>query len=230
MLFRSRRVQTRAPPVETVNVQPVHTPAFEGLMQKGEDEDSIKEHAKVFAEELKTMVIGENPDHQVPLEAYNALIEALVEVLPVILYCKYDVWAELPDLLVAQDVLKKARKERKKLRKEQIQLDGERLEIQEARELLKRDNNKAALIEHIEKLEWKIKVDAKRFNEAYEAFQRFRTLFRELMPVIRKFPDCHQLFVQNMMENHNDVLNWLTSGGMRLSFESEGTPKPASRT
>jgi len=224
------RVQTTAPIVETVNVEPVHTPAFEELMQKGEDEDSIREHAKVFAEELKTLVIGEDPDHQVPLEAYNALIDSLIEVLPVILYCKYDVWAELPDLLSAQDVLRKVRKEQKKLCKEQIQLDGERLEIQQARELLKRDNDKAALIEHVEKLEWRLKVNDKRFDETYNAFKQFRTLFRELMPVIRKFPPCQKVFVQNMMENHNDVLNWLTSGGMRLSFESEGTPKPASRT
>jgi len=185
----------------------------------------IMEKAQCFAEELKTLVLTSHPD------VAGAILQALGEVLPHILWFNFDVEATIPDLLVANDVLKQVKKQRKKLRKERSQLDGERLELERGRELLKRDSSKKSLLEHVEKLEWQRKVDIKRFNEAYDAFKRFRTLFRELMPIIRKFPDCHKTFVENMMESHDDVLEWLLSKKWtRLSFETEGTSRLPSRT
>jgi len=226
------RVQTPAPSVEGADDKPAQTSAFEKIewaREEGEAaHEGIVENAKRFAEELKTLVLGTTDE--VSVEVNTAVMEALNEVLPVILMYKYDIMADISDLLVAKDVLRQARKAREKLRKEQIQLDGERLEIRHARELLRRDSDKKSLLEYLEKLEWQMKVNTKRFNETYDSFKRFRTLFRELMPVIRKFPPCQQVFVQNMMENHDDVLNWLTSGGMRLSFETEDKPKLGYRT
>jgi len=220
------------PVVESVNDEPAQMSAFEKIEEAREDaeaaHDTIVENAKRFAEELKTLVLGTTD--QVSVEANTAILEALGEVVPVVLFYKYGIMADIPDLLTAKDVLRQVKKERKKLHKERTQLDSERQEIQGARELLKRDSDKAALIEHVEKLEWRLKVNDKRFDETYNAFKQFRTLFRELMPTIRKFPDCQKTFMQNMMENHNDVLNWLTSGGMRLSFETEDKPKIPSRT
>jgi len=226
------KVQTRAPSVEGADDEPVQTSSLEKIewaREEGEAaHDSIVENAQRFAEELKTLVLGTTDE--VSVEVNTAVLEALNEVVPVILFYKYDIMADIPDLLAAKDVLRQARKEREKLRKEQIQLDGERLEIQHARELLKRDSDKKSLLERVEKLEWRMKVDIKRFTETYDGFKQFRTLFRELMPVIRRFPPCQKAFVQNMMENHNDVLKWLTSGGMRLSFEAEGAYKPYCQT
>jgi len=226
------RVQTRAPSVEGADGEPAQTSTFEKIewaREEGETaQDRVKEHVQQFIEELKTLVLGTTD--QVSVEVNTAILEALNEVVPVVLFYKYDIMADIPDLLAAKDVLRQARKEREKLRKEQIQLDGERLEIQHARELLKRDSDKKSLLEHVEKLEWRMKVDIKRFTETYDGFKQFRTLFRELMPVIRRFPPCQKAFVQNMMENHNDVLKWLTSGGMRLSFEAEGAYKPYCQT
>ena len=220
------------PVVKSVNDEPAQMSAFEKIEEAREDaeaaHDTIVENAQRFAEELKTLVLGTTDE--VSVEVNTAILEALNEVIPVILFYKYDIMADIPDLLVAKDVLKQVKKERKKLRKEQIQLDGERLEIQRGWEELKRSSDKASLLEHVEKLEWEKKVSINRFNETYDAFKQFRTLFRELMPVIRRFPDCQKVFVQNMMENHNDVLKWLTSGGMRLSFETEDKPKLPSRT
>jgi len=218
-----------APPtVESQNIEMETESTFKKLQQGLKDKEaaqgSIRENARNFAEELKTLALTGHPDVNGPI------LEALGEVMPSVLFYKYDIAADIPDLLSANDVLREVKKERKKLRKQQIQLDGERQEIQGARELLKRDSDKASLLEYIERLEWQAKVNAKRFSEAYNAFQQFRMLFRELMPVIRRFPDCYKVFVQNMMENHDDVLKWLTSGGMRLNFESEGTPKLGYRT
>jgi hypothetical protein len=220
------------PVVKSVNDEPAQTSAFEKIEEAREDaeaaDDTIVENAQRFAEELKTLVLGTTDE--VSVEVNTAVMEALNEVIPVILLYKYDIMADIPDLLVAKDVLKQVKKERKKLRKQQTQLNSERLEIQRARELLKRDSDKAALLERVERLEWEKKVSVNRFNETYDAFKQFRTLFREIMPVIRKFPDCQEVFMQNMMKSHDDVLKWLTSGGMRLSFETEGTPRLGRRT
>lgn len=214
--------------VESGDVDQPHVRAFERIRENITDveeaQDSIRENAGRFAEELKTLVITGHPDVNGPI------LEALGEVLPHILWFNYDVEATIPDLLAANDTLKQIKKQRKKLRKERSQLDGERLELERARELLKRDSDKKSLLEHIEKLEWQRKVNIKRFNETYDAFKRFRTLFRELMQVMRKFPGCQKVFVQNMMESHGDVLKWLTSRKMRLSFETEGRATRPSRT
>jgi AcrR family transcriptional regulator len=224
--------QTRAPPVEGADDEPAQTSTFEKIewaREEGEAaQDRVKEHVQQFIEELKTLVLGTTD--QVSVEVNTAILEALNEVIPVVLFYKYDIMADIPDLLAAKDVLRQVKKERKKLRKEQIQLDGERNEIQQARELLKRDSDRAALLSHVEKLEWQIKVNTKRYDEVYGAFKKLRTLFWELMPVIRRFPPCQKVFVENMMQNHGDVLKWLTSGGMHLNFETEGTPKLGHQT
>jgi len=228
------RVQTRAPPVEGVNDEPAQTPTFEKIewaREEGEAaHDSIVENAQRFAEELKILVLGTTDE--VSVEVNTAVMEALNEVLPVILMYKYDIMADISDLLVAKDVLRQARKAREKLRKEKTQMDGERVEIQRARELLKRDSDKAALLEHVRKLEWQVKVNIDHFNEAYEVLKRGRVVFRELWSVASTCPNCPSTFVRNMMVSHRDLLDWLTSGKyhMRLSFEPEGTPKLGYRT
>ena len=217
------------PAVESGDVEQPHVRAFEEIRENVQDEeeakDMITEKAQCFAEELKTLALTGHPHVNGPI------LEALAEVLPLILWYNYDVEATIPDLLVANHTLKQVKKQRKKLRKQQTQLDGERLELESARELLNRDSSKKSLLEHIEKLEWQGKVNIKRFNETYEVLKRFRTLFRELMKVIRKFPDCHKTFVENMMESHNDVLEWLLSKKWtRLSFEAEGMSRLPSQT
>jgi hypothetical protein len=184
-----------------------------------------REHAKVFADELLTMVLDNDPNHRVPVASCTAVMEAVNKVLPVVLNFQYDVWPDLAEVLRANKTLGQVNRARAKLKREKALEARERHKLERQRELLKRDSDKVALIEHVERLEWRLNVDDKRFNEAYDAFKQFRTLFRELMPVIRKFPDCYRTFVQNMMENHDDVLKWLTEGRMRLSFENEGTSK-----
>lgn len=228
------RVQTPAPSVEGVDDKPAQTSAFEKIewaREEGEAaHEGIVENAKRFAEELKTLVLGTTD--QVSVEVNTAILEALNEVVPVVLFYKYDIMADIPDLLAAKDVLRQARKAREKLRKEKTQMDGERVEIQRARELLKRDSDKAALLEHIRKLEWQVKVNIDHFNEAYEVLKRGRVVFRELWSVASKCPNCPSTFVRNMMVSHGDILKWLTSGKyhMRLSFEAEGTPRPGRQT
>jgi len=222
------------PVVKSVNDEPAQMSAFEKIEEAREDaeaaHDTIVENAQRFAEELKTLVLGTTDE--VSVEVNTAVMEALNEVIPVILLYKYDIMADIPDLLVAKDVLKQVKKERKKLRKQQIQLDGERLEIQHGWEELKRSSDKASLLEHVEKLEWEKKVSINRFNEAYEALKRSRVLFSELWSVASKCPNCPSTFVQNMTVSHRDILDWVTSGKyhMRLSFETEGTPKLGYRT
>ncbi len=223
------KVQTSAPPVEGVNDEPAQMSTFEKIEQDREDEkaahDSIVENAQRFAEELKTLVFNSN------VEVNTAILEALNEVMPAILFYKYDIAADIPDLLSAKDVLKQVKKEQKKLRKEQIQLDGERLEIQHEWEEVKRDSDKASLLEHVEKLEWEKKVNTNRFNETYDALKRFRVLFRGLWSIASKCPNCPKTFMQNMMASRGDILEWLTSGKYtRLSFETEGTPKLGHQT
>lgn len=226
---RRSRVQTPAPPVESTNDESAQMPTFEKMEQDREDKkaahDSIVKNAQRFAEELKTLVLDSN------VEVCTAILEALNEILPHVLFYKYDVAADIPDLLSAKDILRQVRKERKKLRKQQNQLDDERQEIQRGRELLKRDSNKASLLEHVEKLEWQMKVNTKRFNEAYEALKRFRVLFRTLWSIASKCPNCPKTFMQKMMNSHGDVLEWLLSKKWtRLSFEAEGTARLRSQT
>ena len=222
------------PVVKSVNDEPAQMSAFEKIEQAREDaeaaHDTIVENAQRFAEELKTLVLGTTD--QVSVEVNTAVLEALGEVVPVVLFYKYGIMADIPDLLSAKDVLKKVKKEQKKLRKEQIQLDGERLEIQRGWEELKRSSDKAALLEHVQKLEWQVKVKTDHFNEAYEVLKRGRVVFRELWSVASKCPNCPSTFVRNMMASHGDILEWLTSGKyhMRLSFESEGTPNLGHQT
>jgi AcrR family transcriptional regulator len=227
------RVQTPAPSVEGADDKPAQTSAFEKIewaREEGEAaHEGIVENAKRFAEELKTLVLGTTD--QVSVEVNTAILEALNEVVPVVLFYKYDIMADIPDLLAAKDVLRQARKEREKLHKEKTQLDSERLEIQHARELLKRDSDKKSLLEYLERLEWRRKVDTKRFNETYDALKRFRVTFRELWKIASKCPNCPKTFMQNMMASHGDILEWLTSGKYtRLSFETEGTPKLGHQT
>jgi hypothetical protein len=228
---KRKYTQKEQPPsiVESGHVEQPHVRAFEEIRENVQDEeeakDMIMEKAQCFAEELKTLVLDSN------IEVCTAILEALNEILPHVLFYKYDVAADIQDLLSAKDILRQVRKERKKLRKQQNQLDDERQEIQRGRELLKREGNKASLLEHVEKLEWQMKVNTKRFNEAYEALKRFRVLFRALWSIASKCPNCPKTFMQNMMESHGDVLEWLLSKKWtRLSFETEGRATLPSRT
>jgi len=228
------RAQTRAPSVEGADDEPAQTSTFEKTewaREEGETaQDRVKEHVQQFIEELKTLVFGTTDE--VSVQANTAILEALNEVMPVVLFYKYDIMADIPDLLAAKDVLRQVKKERKKLHKERTQLDSERQEIQGARELLKRDNDKTALLEHVQKLEWQVKVKTDHFNEAYEVLKRGRVAFRELWSVASKCPNCPSTFVRNMMVSHGDILEWLISGKyhMRLSFEDEGTSKLGRQT
>jgi len=222
------------PVVKSVNDEPAQMSAFEKIKKAREDaeaaHDTIVENAQRFAEELKTLVLGTTDE--VSVEANTAILEALGEVVPVVLFYKYDIAASVPDLLAANDVLHQVQEERKKLNDEEKKNVAERADIAKEWERLKRDSDKASLLERVEKLEWQVKVNADHFHETYEVLKRARVLFRELWSVASKCPNCPSTFVQNMTVSHRDILDWVTSGKyhMKLSFETEGAPKLGYRT
>ena len=226
-----KRVQSpHAPPtVESQNIEMETESTFEklqqGLKDKEAAQDSIKENARNFAEELKTLALTGHPDVNGPI------LEALGEVMPSVLFYKYDIAASVPDLLAANDVLHQVHEERKKLTDEEKKNATERADIAKEWERLKRDSDKASLLEHVEKLEWQMKVGINRFNETYDALKRFRVTFRELWKIASKCPNCPETFMQNMMASHGDILEWITSGKYtRLSFETEGTSRLGRQT
>ncbi|MCJ7632641.1 hypothetical protein MUP77_09655 [Candidatus Bathyarchaeota archaeon] len=219
-----------APPtVESQNIEMETESTFEKLQQGLKDKEaaqgSIRENARKFAEEFKTLALTGHPDVNGPI------LEALGEVMPSVLFYKYDIAADIQDLLSANDVLHQVQEERKKLNDEEKKNATERADIAKEWERLKRDSDKASLLEHVEKLEWQRKVNTNRFNETYDALKRFRVTFRELWKIASKCPDCPKTFMQNMMASHGDILEWITSGKYtRLSFETEDKPRLPGRT
>ena len=218
-----------APP--TVECEAPGVQAGYMLTQIREDAKKEKEAHKIRVKNIKQLA---NTVKDLALygdfEINSIFLEALNDVIPVVLFYKYDIAASVPDLLAANDVLHQVHEERRKLNDEEKKNATERADIAKEWERLKRDSDKASLLEHVERLKREQKINVGRFNEAYYAFKQFRMLFREIMPIMRRCPTCYKTVIQNMMESHDDVLNWLTSGKMRLSFEIEDTSKLVSRT
>jgi hypothetical protein len=203
------------------------------VTQIQEDEKAEKEARKTRIKNLKQLA---NTVKDLALygdfEVNSIFLEALNDVIPAVLFYKYDVAASIPDLLAANDVLHQVHEERKKLNDEEKKNATERADIAKEWELLKRSSDKASLLEHVEKLEWQMKVNTKRFNETYDALKRGRVAFRELWSVAFKCGNCSEAFVRNMTVSHGDILEWLSSGKyhMRLSFEDEGTSRLGRQT
>jgi AcrR family transcriptional regulator len=212
-------VECEAPEVKAGDMS---TQIREDAKREKETHKTHVKNAKQLANTVKELALDDD------LEVNSIFLEALNDVIPVVLFHKYGIAASVPDLLAAKDVLRQVDEERKKLDAEEKKNVAERVDIAEAWEKLKRDSDKASLLERVEKLEWEKKVNTNRFNETYEAFKRFRTLFRDVRPIMMKCPNCQEAFMQMMSQD--DFFKWLQSmKWARLSFETIDPFRASSR-
>jgi hypothetical protein len=208
---------------EAVREEPAHTPAFQELMQestsKKPSEANIRENARLFIGELKALAWGDDPKCPVSVEVNTAILEELYEIIPMVLNFEHDVWIDVPALLRARRALLQDRKERKRLRAEASRERREREELERQRELLKRDSDRKALIELVDRLQRERKASNDQLNEAMYTVRRFRALFRDIA-MIFKCQKCGPAFVQSL--NHDGLYEWVQKREWRrLTFEED---------
>ena len=225
--------------VEGEGPKPRTASTFEEIQHNREVEEEARkerlEKTRVFASQIELLALDPDP------EVSNPALDALSNILPVILKRKYGIQASLKDLVEAEHTLRQAQETRKKLHEKEIQLDdlsrkqedervqikGEWEEIQQAR---KQNPQTIALQELVKTMQGEKKVLIDNLNEACSVNRNFRMVAIAWLGVLEQCGSCQKRFIR-LLNPFPQVRAWFLGGQWgALSFETIDTSRLPSRT
>jgi len=214
-------------------------PTFEEISRAREVEEEARkerlEKTRVFASQIELLALDPDP------EVSNPALDALSNILPVILKRKYGIQASLKDLVEAEHTLRQAQETRKKLHEKEIQLDGlsrkqedERVQIkgewEKIRQARKQNPQTIALQELVKTMQGEKKVLIDNLNEACSVNRNFRIVAIAWLGVLEQCGSCQKRFIQ-VLNPFPQVRAWFLRGQWgALSFEAIDMSRLPSRT
>jgi hypothetical protein len=227
---KAAQEESKSPNPESNPSERSTAPTLEEIQSLKEDEDEAHrlrlEKIAKYVEDIELLALDPEPQVSGPA------LDALADVIPHVLKCKYGVSASLEDLIQADHTLLQAREERKELQAKEAQANEnlkknevERQEIQRERERLKADPEKGELLARIDSLEAEKKLMKAQFDEMYAANKNSRILLISLLGSIQGCNACRAQFHRNIA-SYKEAQQWLANGKLSLlSFETIEPPR-----